>query len=188
MPMELARDIQNFVNTIASGEIEVYNEFSLQHELGVFLRRRLDSHRVQFERNISHFSLPKSSFEKKEIDIVVIPDSSIEPLCAIELKYPRNGQIPEQMYSFCKDITFLEQLKSSGFKSAYFLVLADDPLFYSGNPSGIYGLFRNGKTITGTIVKPTGAKDKMVHIEGKYTASWQPVSGSTRYCLISIDT
>ncbi len=28
----------------------------------------------------------------------------------VELKFPRNGQHPEQMYSFCKDIVFAEQL------------------------------------------------------------------------------
>lgn len=184
--MELARNIEDFIKTIASGEVEVYNEFSVQHELGIFLRRGLGGYRVQFERNVSYFGLQKSSLEKREIDIVVMPKSSNEPLCAIELKYPRNGQVPEQMFSFCKDIAFLEQLRTGGFGSAYFLALADDPSFYSGNTTGIYSLFRNGSPITGTIGKPTGSRDKAVHVAGKYTASWQPVSGSMCYCLLSV--
>lgn len=184
--MELSRNIEDFIKTIASGEIEVYNEFSVQHELGIFLRRELGSYRVQFERNVSYFGLRKSSLEKREIDIVIMPGASNEPLCAIELKYPRNGQVPEQLYSFCKDIAFLEQLKAGGFGSTYFLALADDPLFYSGNTGGIYGFFRGGSLITGVIGKPTGSKDKAVHVTGKYTACWQPVSGRLRYCLMSV--
>lgn len=184
--MELARNIEDFIKAVASGEVEVYNEFSVQHELGILLRRELGGYRVQFERNVSFFGLRKSSLEKREIDIVVTPKSSNEPLCAIELEFPRNGQVPEQMFSFCKDIAFLEQLRAGGFESAYFLALADDPKFYTGNATGIYGLFRGGSPITGTIGKPTGSRDKVVHVSGKYTASWQPVSGSMRYCLLSV--
>ena len=51
---------------------------------------------------------------------------------AIELKYPRNGQYPEQMYSFVKDIIFMEQLKTEGFDATFSMVLVDDKLFYEG--------------------------------------------------------
>ncbi|MCK7509506.1 MAG: hypothetical protein MZV70_39375 [Desulfobacterales bacterium] len=118
----------------------------------------------------------KTNFEKKEIDIAVT-SSAGDRLSALELKYPRNGQVPESMFGFCKDIAFLEQLVSSGFQSACFLAVADDKLFYSGSSEGIYGLFRSGTPITGTITKPTGDKDSKVTINGSYTASWLPVSG-----------
>ena len=127
--MELDRHITRFVEAVGSGAVEIYNEFSLQHELGVYLRSNLEQCRVQFERNVSHFHLAKSGFEKKEIDIAITYTPSGDPLSAIELKYPRNGQVPESMFSFCKDIAFLEQLVSSGFKSAYFLAVADDRRF-----------------------------------------------------------
>jgi hypothetical protein len=130
--MQLDRQIEDFVKAVGSGVVEIYNEFSLQHELGLFLRNRLTGCKVQFERNVSHFKLSKSALEKKEIDIAVTSTKSGEYLSAIELKYPRNGQVPESMFSFCKDIAFLEQLVSSGFQSAYFLALADHPHFYSG--------------------------------------------------------
>ena len=183
--MKLNGQIADFAQAVADGAIEIYNEFSLQHELGIYLRAQLVGCRVQFERHVSHFKLAKSLFEKKEIDIVVT--SSIgERLSALELKYPRNGQVPESMFSFCKDIAFLEQLVSSGFQSAYFLAVADDKLFYSGNNKGIYGLFRGGMPITGTIIKPTGAKDSQVTINGSYSASWLPISGDTRFLLVQV--
>lgn len=186
MLMNLDQQIEDFSRSIGSGAIEIYNEFSLQHELGLFLRNQLSDCKIQFERNVSHFKLQKSAFEKKEIDISVTSAVTGDYLSAIELKYPRNGQVPESMFSFCKDIAFLEQLVSSGFQSAYFFAMADDPLFYSGNCSGIYGLFRGGHPITGKIIKPTGSRDKEISIVGSYTASWFPVSGNTRFCLVRV--
>jgi len=185
-PMEIDRHITRFVEAVGSGAVEIYNEFSLQHELGVYLRDTLDQCKIQFERNVSHFHLAKSDFEKKEIDIAITSTPTGDPLSAIELKYPRNGQVPESMFSFCKDIAFLEQLVTSGFRSAYFLAVADDPLFYSGSDAGIYGLFRSCKPITGSIRKPTGAKKKRVNIKGLYIANWLPISPDRRYCLVRV--
>lgn len=184
--MYLGQSIVSFVETVRQGAVEVYNEFSLQHELGIYLREQHRTLKVQFERNVSHFGLVKSKFEKKEIDIAVTSAESDERIGAIELKYPRNGQVPESMFSFCKDIAFLEQLVDSGFQSGYFLAVADEPLFYSGRKDGIYGLFRSGRSITGVIRKPTGAKDHEVSIRGTYKASWLPISGPTRFCLVEV--
>ncbi len=182
----LGQSILGFIDLVRAGTVEVYNEFSLQHELGIFLREQHRPYKVEFERNVSHFGFAKAEFEKKEIDIAVTSRDTGERVCAVELKYPRNGQVPETIFSFCKDIAFLEQLAVSGFQSAYFLAVADDPLFYSGGEDGIYGLFRAGHAITGHIKKPTGAKDHEVHIRGTYNASWLPVSGSTKFCLIDV--
>ena len=176
--------LRAFFNKVETGEIEIYNEFSLQHELGIFIRLYLPDKKVQFERNVSFFEMNKNDFEKKEIDIAVFDTEGLD--FVIELKYPRNGQVPESMYSFCKDICFLEQLVSSGFKSGYFVAVADDSLFYSGKPEGIYGLFRAGHPISGVIGKPTGKKDTQVNIRGCYNASWKRVSGNTKYCAIEV--
>jgi len=188
--MNLAHLITDFLQAVTAKEIDIYNEFSLQHELGHYLRKHISNSKVQFERNVSHFNfrLAKSSFEKKEIDIAITSIKPEELLCAIELKFPRNGQVPESIFSFCKDIAFLEQLVSSGFQSAYFLAIADDPLFYSASRSceGIYGLFRGGKPITGIISKPTGTKDQQVKICGAYKADWLPLSDNAKYCLIQV--
>lgn len=184
--MKLTGYITDFARAVGSGAIEIYNEFSLQHELGLYLRNSLPNCKVQFERNVSHFKLTRSELEKKEIDIAITSTKSGARLSAIELKYPRNGQVPESMFAFCKDIAFLEQLVASGFQSAYFLAVADHRHFYSGKSCGIYGLFRSGMPITGKITKPTGAKDTEVNIVGSYTARWLPVSGNTMFCLVQV--
>lgn len=184
--MKFDHHITDFVDEVRNEIVEIYNEFSLQHELGIYLRNELKDCKIQFERNVVDFKLVKSDFVKKEIDITITSKDMSDRLSAIELKYPRNGQVPEQIYSFCKDISFLEQLVSSGFKSAYFLVIVDDPLFYSGKDNDIYGLFRSGKKITGEIRKPTGLKDEVINIKGSFTASWHPISEKMKYCLIEI--
>ncbi len=179
--------IHQFFDKVRTQEVDLYNEFSFQHELGIFFRQNISDYKIQFERNISHFGFPKDNFQKKEIDISIFNNQ--EKTCVLELKYPRNGQVPEQMYSFCKDISFLEQLSRSGFKSAFFIAIADDPLFYSGKKtSGIYGLFREQQVINGIISKPTGKKNTSVNIQGTYTAIWLPLKGKSKYCVIKIDT
>ena len=37
-PETIPELVKTFVEFVAKGEIEVYNEFSLQHEVGIFLR------------------------------------------------------------------------------------------------------------------------------------------------------
>ncbi len=186
--MQLDCYIEEFLREVESGAVEIYNEFSLQHELGVYLRNRLDKCKIQFERNVSHLRLAKLGFVKKEIDITITSMTSDDRLSAIELKYPRNGQFPESMFSFCKDIAFLEQLVVAGFQSAYFLTIVEDRLFYSGKGEGIYGFFRSGRPITGNIPKPTGDKkgSEIVTIKGSYTATWLPMADGRRFCLIRI--
>lgn len=169
----------------------VYNEISLQLELGCRLRNRLDErYRVEFERNVSHFDL-KGIDTKKEIDIVIYDKHS--KICAIELKYPTNNQVPEQMYSFCKDIRFLEELviPEKRFSFGFFIVLAGDYKFYSDNlrNDGIYSYFRRGETIKGKIFKPTGeGKDKnFVALQNSYKASWiDTAEVGLKYCLIEV--
>ena len=101
----------------------------MQLELGIFLRTRgeCSGYTIQFERNVSFFSITGTI--KHEIDIVIFNLDKTEKF-AIELKFPKNGQYPEQMYSFIKDIVFMEQLKKYGFTETYTLTLVDDPLFY----------------------------------------------------------
>ena len=54
--------IDSFVTEIKSKTIEIYNEFSLQHELGFFLRNKIDNKMVQFERNVIYFGLNNNIF------------------------------------------------------------------------------------------------------------------------------
>ncbi len=183
---ELTVLIKKFIAFVGEGTVEIYNEFSLQHELGIFLRKELPQYKIQFERNTRYFSPDKYEMVKREIDICVFSPDKSELKYAIELKCPRNGQHPEQMFSFCKDIAFLEQLRTAGFSRAALLIFADDHLFYQGGGEGIYGLFRSGQAITGRIQKPTGKKDEYVEISGSYIASWSPVVAKTHYTLVEV--
>jgi hypothetical protein len=179
--------IRRFFDAIANGEIEIYNEFSLQHELGIYLRSLAKSgFRVQFERPVSFFGYERKHFEKREIDIAIFsPDLAVK--YAIELKYPRNGQHPEQMFKACQDICFIEQLYTAGFTNCYFIMVADDPLFYiRGANEGIYQYFRGSKLINGIIQKPTGMRDHTIQIEGQYSILWNEVTNITRYALVSM--
>ena len=112
---------------------------------------------------------------------------------AIELKFPRNGQYPEQMFSFVKDLVFLEQLKAAGFGQAALVIFADDPLFYEGPTSGIYDYFRARKgtlvaeqKLCGQITKPTGSRDEELLLHGEYLVTWKPVRDKLRYAVIEV--
>jgi len=176
--------VQDFIQSIALGQTEIYNEFSLQHEFGIHLRKHLPKMKVRFERNVSSLFATTSQFKKKEIDICICSQNGAQKHSAFELKFPRNGQHPEQMFSFCKDIAFLEQLKQAGFLNTYFLAFVDDRLFYEGAAKGIYAPFRGSHPLTGTIQKPTGKKDDFVIISGCYTINWEPVRNGLKYALV----
>lgn len=177
--------INSLAQKIRNTEIEIYNEFSLQHELGIILRDLAEGLLVQFERNVSYFGFGSQTFEKREIDIVVFSRETKELEYAIELKFPRRGQYPEQMFSFCKDLVFVEQLKLAGFAKTYVLIIAEDPLFYAnGSTEGIYGYFRGSRTLTGEITKPTGSKDHSLFVSGEYDIQWQDIQDSMKYTLI----
>jgi hypothetical protein len=179
--------VEKFVECIKRGEVDIYNEFSLQHEMGISLRSQFSNQKVQFERNVSFF-FRTGKFIKKEIDLAVFSHDKSTLSYAIELKFPRNGQYPEQMFSFCKDILFAEQLKKSGFKQTFLIIFADDPLFYSGKGGGIYGHFREKKKLSGSVQKPTGSKDERLYLGGSYDVQWIPVSGDLKYTVIEANS
>ena len=90
------------------------------------------------------------------------------------------------MFSFCKDIVFLEQLRSAGFDDCVFIAVADDKLFYEGATNGIYSYFRGGAPLHGSISKPTGPQDKVLDISGSYEVLWKPIAGSGKYAEIHV--
>lgn len=127
--MDFKQLIQSFFKYVKENNIEIYNEFALQFKLGLFLRtkKEFEGYKIQFERNVKYFCDEQTI--KHEIDIVIFND--IERY-AIELKFPNNGQYPEQMYSFIKDIVFMEQLATFGFTETYLLTLVKDNLYCNG--------------------------------------------------------
>ena len=193
--LNFCKNFNKFLGGIKSGEIEVYNEFSFQHELGIFLRENYKNYKVRFERNVSFFGFDKSTFIKKEIDIslfgfdVLKNTGTLE--IAIELKYPRNGRIPETMYDFCKDIVFLEQLLDAGFRKGYAIIFTEVHGFYEGNQhDNIYSYFRHNnsspKRLTGKIEKPTGDKNESIKIKGSYLIEWKSIKNELKYAIVEI--
>lgn len=183
--LDLSLIIQQFFNDLKHNPLlldDIYNEFSLQHELGIFLRNILIEkydlkYKVQFERNIADFYGKQAvqHFVKREMDIVIISQDKSEKY-AIELKFPRNGQYPEQMYSFIKDLCFMEQVKQLGFNGTYCVCLVDNKNFYySVQPGvGIYQYFRPPfNSIHGKIHKPTGDTCHVMTVSGTYRVNWQ---------------
>ena len=157
-------------------DIEIYNEFSLQHELGIYLRDNFNDCHVQFERNIDYFDeyLINEEPVKKEIDIVIF-NKDKSSCHAIEIKYPQNKRYPLTMYDCIKDIKFMEQLKTAGFESTFCITIVnrnDDNksyLFYKGNhKKGIYKYFRSGQPIDEPVAIPVGNKKGKEHIKLNY--------------------
>ena len=175
--------LYEFMSMVEENQVEIYNEFSLQHELGIFLRNHLPDYKVQFERNTRFFDITGTT--KHEIDIVVYNDKE---KYATELKYPVNGQYPEQMYSFVKDILFMEQLKDKGFDATYSLTMANDKNFYSGKKTdGIYTYFRGGDVLQGTINKPTGKKEESISLKRSYNIKWEGKTDRLKYYIVDIN-
>jgi hypothetical protein len=175
-----------FFAQVELGVIEIYNEFSLQHELGIFLRKAFPDYKVQFERPVDHFGLKRNNFDKKEIDIAIFKENE-KPYMAIELKFPRQGQHPEQMFSACTDILFLEQLVEAKFSNGLFIMVVDDDLFIRGrDTTGIYQYFRTNKPINGTITKPTGRDKWEICIKNKYYVKWNQLKNDYNYCCVKI--
>jgi hypothetical protein len=181
------KSLHEFFTYIQTNKVEIYNEFSLQHELGIYLRERYPEHKVQFERNVSYF-YERADTVKKEIDIVVYNDSR-GVRYAIELKAPINGQYPEQMYHFLKDIKFMEQLKELGFTHTFAVTLVGDRPFYQGSYNeGIYKYFREEHMVYGRIGKPTGITkhEESITLNGSYKVDWHDAGASRKYYIVAI--
>ena len=177
--------MKKFFDDLKNGTIKVDvdfdNEFGMQFELGTRLRKAIEQsefakqgYKVFFEKNIKNICR-KNKWKynnnndtlKKEIDLLIAKTSSeqLEELYAIELKFPRKGQYPAQMYEFVKDLAFIAQLKGQyNFKRCWSVVMVDDDKFYkspkSGNINGIYAYFRTFDK-NGNIIKPQQIKNRI---------------------------
>jgi hypothetical protein len=179
--------IHKFIGEISKNKIEIYNEASVQYELAIYLKEFLKNvYKIQLERNISFFQLSKRDFIKKEMDIAIYKEDFSERY-AIEIKFPTQGQFPEQMFAICKDIRFLEDVKNSGFNKCYSLNIVNSKLFYcSKGGTPIYEMFRVNKKISGVIKKPTGNEYAEIYIQGEYKIKWYDIDDIHKYFLITI--
>ena len=180
--------LDDFISQITKGKIEIYNEASVQYELAIFLREVIPKkyYKIQLERNVSYFKLEKKKFKKKEIDIVLFNSIKTRKF-AIEIKYPLS-EVPIQMYKFCEDIKFLEQLKESGFTDNFFLAITPRSNFWGdrGKTGTIYEKFRKEKELYGTIKNQIGDSKEEVTLKGRHKINWLTINDSTRYFVMRI--
>ena len=179
--------IDEFVSQITKDKIEIYNEASVQYELAIFLREKLPNYKIQLERNVKFFNLEKKNFIKKEIDIVLFNYSQTKKF-AIEIKFPVNGETPIQMFHFCQDIKFLEQLKEAGFTDNFFLALTPHRSFWSenGKKGTIYEKFRKEKELYGEIQNNIGDSTEKVHLNGRHKINWLSVNDTVRFFVVRV--
>jgi hypothetical protein len=135
LTLKIPELIGAFFRRAARDRIQFYNEPCAQLELAIFLRASLPAKQVQLERPITSFSNTRVPGSKKEIDICLL-DEKGAPDTAIEIKYPRNGRIPETIFDYCKDIEFCELLCGAGFRRGYALFVTSDSGFFAGRHTG----------------------------------------------------
>jgi len=192
-PDQLRQHIEAFFSAVGRREIDIYNEFSLQHEFGIWLRSHAHhpETKIQFERPVRFFGVD-GKLTKKEIDLACFQPPLV-PIMVMEFKFPRAGQVPIQMFKFCQDVAFVEELvlKEKRFPLGCALIAADDAHFYRGNrhqAGTIYSCFRDGLPISGTIEKSTGKEEPPVVLKGEYRIEWQAVAGlnDLKYAAITV--
>lgn len=170
----------------------ITNERSLQLELACFFREQ--GWDVRFEVPLRADRFEASTLRPKSyLDLLVEIRGQ---LIGIELKVPMNGQHPETIYSFCADVEFVESIKRANLIQAGFCVMVtDDAAFWkdSGRGSGIHNSFRRvGDRLQGRIIKPTGARDSCVVLDGHYMVAgqWNEVADALmlggRYLLLGV--
>jgi len=163
--------ITEFIESLKEGEIELYNEAGLQHELGYFLRQK--NIKLKFEYNINLLNIDVPTPLKKEIDLF-IEDKNKKIL--IELKFPNRGAFPRRMTQSIIDIFFIQQLIDSGFEKGYFIFFTGLNNFSKGkSEENIYSYFRKAKLINefssldipNFMLKKPDGKNFFSHLEKK---------------------
>ena len=210
--IDLKNLIEKFLkDTTVMNSDRIYNEFSLQFELGFFLREELKNKgfKVQFERNVEFFGGNKDDFVKKEIDIVVFKEDNPEKF-AIELKLPPNFKKPpkpffvKRMHHFVNDIQFMEEVQGCsitkgklGFTKTYCLTLIsnleDGERFRTGENVAskiaryfidpkVVKISEGKKDVDGSVPYYTENKKKHYHeINGSYPIEWKRIASTEFY-------
>lgn len=186
MLIEVHKSVEWFFRVSANKRHHFHNEAELQHELAYWLRQRLPNYLVYLERPYHSFFPGARKLVKKEIDLVVGSLDRTQHV-AVELKCPRNGRTPLTMFDACCDIQFLEELVDLGFDGGVFGMHVNDPAFYlrKAAATGIYSHFRAGKTIEGTILRPTKSQKNTgpseASLAGTYSVEWKTFNSDECY-------
>lgn len=166
--------IEQFFSLENSSGKRVENERALQLELALMFRDLGYDARFEAIQNVPANAL-STKRQKSYLDIMVRKNGEF---VAIELKVPLAGRVPETMYDYCADISFIEAIVESGqAQSGYSVMMTNDAGYWTGNlKSGIYAPFRQSKFLLhGEIEKPTGAQKTKLFLDGEYRLQWKEV-------------
>lgn len=179
-------DINKFFELIDKGEIEVYNEASVQFELGWYLKKKFPNSKISLERNISHLKFDKSEFEKSETDIL-FTDTLNHSHSIIELKAPINqDQVrPVTVFEWIRDLKFLEELTKKGISCFSIFITDNNGYLKSNRKTGkLLTDFRN-KKIYGEYQKhvKSSKKNKKIFINNTYQFEWKDIGKGLFYFI-----
>ncbi len=186
MNKQIITDFFNHVNPE-----NLYNEASIQFELGWYLRKEYPNFKIQLERNVSHLRLKNpdnEKFIKSEIDILIY--ESQMPTAVIEIKAPINQRQvrPVTVFDWIKDIRFLEQLKENGIVG-YSIFITDNKGYFESNleTKKLLTDFR-AKIICGTYEKHirTKRKNETILLNNEYSFNWNNINDKLSYFIIEL--
>lgn len=165
------------INVEDEYKYNIYNEISLQHELGKFLEKELgEDYKVFYEKSMYNHNEKTEEWVKKEADLVIIRKDQKEKY-AIELKFSKgeNARTPETLFDYIKDIRFMEVVKAKkGYTNVYNFMIANSQKYYKYELNNekdkkydIYKMFR---------IKPKDGEQKR-----KFNILQKP-EGMEKYC------
>lgn len=166
--MEIREIINNYFRSLNGNEkwlrTHVYNEASLQHDLGQYLQKELVGNIVQYERNINFYEKIKNDSKKpkkSESDIMIVKDDDdLTLISAIEIKYHsyftqsgnKRGAFDISLAHFLKDIELNEFLKNKFQSSTFSIFIYTFPKGQkpstSNDYSELFNTFINNENIT----------------------------------------
>jgi hypothetical protein len=180
-------DLDDFFGLIKSGEIDIYNEASVQFELGWFLRLKYPTANISLERNVAYLGVDKSDFVKSEMDLFF--NQAGEDLSSVvELKAPLNqSQVrPITVFEWIKDVKFLEQVTELGIRCFSIFVTDHKGYFNNGRKTGrLLTDFRSEK-IQGSYHRyhKLSESNDIIVLDGSYTFDWKPLNNGLFYFVI----
>ena len=169
--------IERFFILENAGGKRIENERALQLELALMFRNLGYDARFEAIQNVPA-NARSTKKQKSNLDIMVEKNGEF---VAIELKVPLAGRVPETMYDYCADISFIEAIVESGqAQTGYSVMMTNDTGYWSGNlTTGIYAPFRQSEfTLHGEIEKPTGAQKTKLFLGGEYNLHWKSVGNT----------
>ena len=179
----------------------IYNEISLQLELGKYLEKELNrdghnNYKIFFEKNMydkdtKYTEQNKADpWIKRKADIVIV-DKKNNNKYAIELKFVRkeNFHVPVSMYEFIEDIHFMEQVKEyNNYTETYNLIIVNNKNFFTVSRKNneknsetykYYKIFRNEKE---KVIIPNNQeyynpveKGKKFKLYNNYDKKWERI-------------